>query len=83
MTTTALRRADQLVVLDRAAVGVELLARLEQDGVHAALRVGELHPVADFERPSLDQARGPLRAIARHAGLPESALATSTAASTP
>ncbi len=64
-------------------MGVKLLARDEQHGVLAALRVGDLHLVADLERPSLDQAWGPLRAIARHAGLPESALATSAAASTP
>ena len=42
----ALGRADQGVVLDRAAVGVELLARLERDGVQPALGVGELHPLA-------------------------------------
>ena len=40
----------QVVVRDGAAVGVELLARLEHDGVHPALRVGQLHPVADDER---------------------------------
>ena len=46
----ALGRADQVVVLDRTAVGVELLARLEDDGVQPALRIGQLHPVADDER---------------------------------
>ena len=47
----ALGRADQVVVLDRPAVRVELLARLEDDGVQPPLRIGELHAVADHERP--------------------------------
>ena len=38
-------------MLDRAAVGVELLARLEDDGVQPALGVGELHPVPGHEGP--------------------------------
>ena len=38
-------------MLDGAAVGVELLARLEDDGVQPALGIGELHPVAGDERP--------------------------------
>jgi hypothetical protein len=46
-----LRCADEVVVRDRAAVGVELLARLEDDGVQPALGIGELHPVTGDERP--------------------------------
>src|SRR4051794_25278096 len=46
----SLRGTDELVVLDRAAVGVELLARLQDDGVQPSLGVGQLHPVADGER---------------------------------
>ena len=40
------------------AVGVELLARLEDDGVQSALGVGQLHAVADDERAA---ARGSSR----------------------
>ena len=47
----ALGRADQRVVLDRAAVGVELLAGGEGDGVQPALGVGQLDALALAERP--------------------------------
>ena len=50
MHDRALGRADQVVVLDGPAVGVELLAGLEDDGVQPALGIGQLHPVADDER---------------------------------
>ena len=48
----AVGQADQRVVRQRAAVGVELLAGLQDDGVHPALGVGQLHPVAGAERPA-------------------------------
>src|SRR5581483_2551482 len=55
-------------VLDRAAVGVELLADLEGDGVQAPLRVGELHPLAGTERPRTGRAHaGPCNAATRSA----------------
>jgi hypothetical protein len=44
------RPADDLVVLDPALVAVELLARLEGDGVDAALGIGELNLVTGPER---------------------------------
>ncbi|GGQ63322.1 hypothetical protein GCM10010166_36410 [Couchioplanes caeruleus subsp. azureus] len=37
-------------MLQRAPVGVERLAGLQDDGVHAVLGIGELHPVTRSER---------------------------------
>jgi hypothetical protein len=66
----ALRRADQVVVRDRPAVGVEELAGLEDDGVQPALGVGELHPVAGDEGPGGRlPARGLGRVVGRLGGL--------------
>jgi hypothetical protein len=45
----ALGRPDQVVVADGSAMGVELLAGLQDDGVVTPLGVGELHPVTDPE----------------------------------
>ena len=58
----ALGGADQVVVLDGAAVRVELLAGLEDDGVQPPLGIGELHAVADHERP-LDRLPHDLRGL--------------------
>src|SRR5258705_332146 len=43
------RGADQDIVGEDPAMGVELLARLEGDRVDASLRARELHPVASYE----------------------------------
>ena len=48
----ALGRADEVVVRDRALVGVEVLAGFEHDGVHAALGVRQLHPLPRPQQPS-------------------------------
>ena len=50
VTTTPSGRADQLVVLERALVGVERLARLQGERVEPALGVGQLHLVPRAER---------------------------------
>src|SRR5206468_4052764 len=47
----AVREADDRIVLQDAAVAVEQLARFERDGVHPALRTGQLYAVARAERP--------------------------------
>ena len=44
------RGSDQVVVADRAAMGVELFAFLEDHGELAALGIGELNAIADDER---------------------------------
>ncbi len=51
-TTDPSGAADEVVVGEPAGVGVELATALEGDGVQPALRVGQLDPVADLERPA-------------------------------
>ena len=50
VTTDAVGLPDEVVVGERAARGCGTRARLEGDGVQAALGVGQLDPVADLER---------------------------------
>ncbi len=45
----AVRRSDEVVVAQVAAVGVELAARLEGDCVQSPLGVGQLHSLTDLE----------------------------------
>ncbi|GAA2040467.1 hypothetical protein GCM10009740_36740 [Terrabacter terrae] len=42
-------RPDEVVVPQETPVRVELTARLQRDGVQAALGVGQLHPLAHLE----------------------------------
>ena len=45
----AVGSSDEVVMGEEAPVGVELLAGLQDDGVQAALRVGELDPLPHLE----------------------------------
>ena len=58
MTREALVAADQLVVVEVAAVGEEALARLEADVVAPALLVGQPHPLAGAQRAAVDAGPG-------------------------
>ena len=56
-------------MLDRPAVGVELLARFEGDGVQASLGVGELYALAGLERAVAQARDAPGPAVERLEGL--------------
>ena len=62
----ALRLSEQVVVRDRALVGVEELARLERDRVQLALGVAQLDPVPGNE----GAANSSGRSRRRHSGAP-------------
>ncbi len=53
-------QADDAVVQDAPAVGVELAADRQRDRVHAAARVGQLHPLAGLEGASASGRAGGL-----------------------
>jgi len=76
--------ADEVVVGQRALVGVEVLARDEGDGLQAAFRVGELHPVALGEGPAaVGRPSGQVVGHGRRSYVRLSARSTSAVASTP